>query len=184
MKVVLLTDKLDKSEVEYQGSYDDVVEVPLLFDVPSGRSICFGAVCTEVHRGSLSFVAVYGLRRTCFPFAVTEALLTFTSQNFRFTGDLVAGLGHAAFLFQCSPARLSNGGFLRYFSFSQLLCCHRASTERGTKELLSQQCASYPAGAGRCASGKHDKKRYEGDCVQNRSTTPHAQIRAHTHKCT
>ena len=46
--VVLLTDKLDKSEVEYQGSYDDVVEVAVLFDVRSGRSFCVTAVCTEV----------------------------------------------------------------------------------------------------------------------------------------
>ena len=45
------------------------------------------------------------------------ALLTFTSQNFRFKGDLVAGLGHVAFFFQCSPARLVTGGYLRSFFF-------------------------------------------------------------------
>ena len=48
MKVVLLTDKLDKSEVENQGSYDDVVEVAVLFYVRSGRSFFVTAVCTEV----------------------------------------------------------------------------------------------------------------------------------------
>ena len=48
VKVVLLTDKLDKSEVENQGSHDDVVEDAVVFDVRSGRSFCVGAVCTEV----------------------------------------------------------------------------------------------------------------------------------------
>ena len=38
VKEVLLTDKLDKSEVQHQGLYDDVVKATVIFDVRSGRS--------------------------------------------------------------------------------------------------------------------------------------------------
>ena len=113
--VVLLTDKLDKSEVEYQGSYDDVVEVAVLFDVRSGRSFCFGVVCTEVIEDLSLFRRC--LRRMCIPFAVSVALSTFTSQNFRFKGDLVAGLGHVAFFFSVFASASCDSGLLAELFF-------------------------------------------------------------------
>ena len=70
----------------------------------------------------------------CFPFVVAVALPTFTSQNVRLKGDLVAGRRHVALFSLCSPARLSTGGFLRSFLFFRSNCVVTgASTERGTK---------------------------------------------------
>ena len=113
VKVVLLTDKLDKSEVEYQGSYDDVVEVPVLFDVRSGRSFCVGAVCAEVIE-DLSLSSLFA----------THVLSIYGDGGLVNVHLAEFSLERATWLrvsctlpsfFQCSPARLSNGGFLRFF---------------------------------------------------------------------
>ena len=39
VKEVLLTDKLDKLDLQHQGLYDDVVKATVIFDVRSGRSL-------------------------------------------------------------------------------------------------------------------------------------------------
>ena len=77
------------------------------------------------------------------------ALPTFTSQNVRLKGDLVAGRRHVALFSLCSPARLSTGGFLRSFcSFAATI------TERSTKELRSQHCATQQGQVGVRAGGR------------------------------
>ena len=147
MKEVLLTNKLDKSEVQHQGLYDDVVKATVIFDavvVLLCRRCLRGG-----HGGSLVDRSLQGM---CFPFAAAVTLPTFTSQNVRLKGDLVAGLRHVALFSLCSPVRLSIGGFLRRFSsFAATV------TERGTKELRSQHCATQQGQVSVRAGGTRDK---------------------------
>ena len=59
MKEVLLTDMLDKSEVQHQGKNDDVVKATVMFDVRSGRSFVSALSAPEVME-DLSLTAVCG----------------------------------------------------------------------------------------------------------------------------
>ena len=118
--------------------------------VRSGR--CF-SVCVEV-KEDLSLSAV--LWRMCFPFEVVVALSTFTSQNVRLKGDLVAGLRHVARFSLCSPARLSIGGFTRSFSsFEATVLSQGVHGER--PEGTAFAALRDPAWAGRCARGRHGR---------------------------
>ena len=154
VKEVLLTDMLDKSEVQHQGLYDDVVKATVIFDVCSGRSLVSALSARRVME-DLSLTAVCGacafhlwwrwpcqrsLRRM---FACRAAWL-------RVAGTLLSFLCSRQRVFQLAA---SCGDFL----LSWQLCCHRASTERGTKGLRSQQCASQHGQVGVRAGGTGDR---------------------------